>query len=345
MIPFPVRRVWPLAVPVALAACGRTPPAASSAPPRIDGAVYVVRDTIVPATLDAAGIAEPVERTTVSTKLLGTVTEVAVHAGDAVRRGQLLARIDAREISAKRLQAQAAVAEAEAVHTDALTQATRMRALYADSAATRAQLDAAETGLARAEAALRTARAAQAEVEAMAAYTELRAPFDGVVTARLVDVGALAAPGAPLVTVENSARLRITVTAPPAAVRGVRRGARVDATIEGTPTTAVVEGVVPAASGALYTVNALVDNAARTFLAGSSARLALVQGMRRAVLVPAAAIVSEGDLSGVHVVTADGPALRWVRVGPAAPGLVEVLSGLRAGERIVVPRPSAEQVS
>jgi len=106
---------------------------------------------------------------------------------------------------------------------------------------------------------------------------------------------------------------------------------------------ATVEGVVPVSGSALYAVNALVDNAARAFLAGSAATLALRQGERRAVVVPPAAIISQGDLTGVRVVTGAGPELRWVRVGRVQGDAVEVLSGLQAGEQVLLApaRPSS----
>ena len=160
------------------------------------GRVIEVRATTIPVVLEAAGIAEPIQQATLSTKLMGAVTAVLVHEGERVTRGQVLARIDASDVAAKRAQAGAGIAEAEAMRQDALTQARRFRALYADSAATRAQLDAVETALARAEAGARTAHAAASEVEALGAYARVRAPFAGVVTQRFVDPGAFVAPGA-----------------------------------------------------------------------------------------------------------------------------------------------------
>ena len=90
------------------------------------------------------------------------------------------------------------------LYQDARTQAERFRALYADSAATRYQLEQVETGLARAEAGLQTARASRAELDAVGAYAEIRAPFSGVVTRRFVDPGAFVAPGAPILEVQDA---------------------------------------------------------------------------------------------------------------------------------------------
>jgi RND family efflux transporter MFP subunit len=254
---------------------------------------------------------------------------------------QLLARIDAADLAAKRSQVEASIREVEAVVAEAETHAARMRALYADEAAPKAQLDAAETGLARARAALATARAAAAEVDAIASYAEIRAPFAGVVTARWMDPGDFAAPGAPIATVQDASRLRVSVTAAPDAVRGIARGDTVRAQVEGRPARAVVEGVVPGAAGNLYTVNALVDNAGGGRLAGSAATLALPQGSRPALLVPAAAVVRQADLTGVRVRGASGVVLRWVRLGNESDGMVEVLSGVRAGDVVMLPAPAA----
>ncbi|MEN9817989.1 MAG: hypothetical protein RLZ32_1869, partial [Gemmatimonadota bacterium] len=157
------------------------------------------------------------------------------------------------------------------------------------------------------------------------------------VTARLVDPGALAAPGMPLVTVQEVSSLRLRVTADGAVVRALRRGQRLDATIDGVPVTATIEGIVPAGAGNLFAVNALVANPGGTHRAGSTATVALPQGTRTALLVPARAIVREGDLTGVVVRGAALDERRWVRLGPAHGALVEVVAGLTAGEQVVVP--------
>jgi RND family efflux transporter MFP subunit len=326
-----------------VAACGDSAPDPVDAAelPTPAGDMYTVREETVDAVLEAAGIAEPFQRATLSTKLMGSVTAVLAREGDVVRSGQVIARIDARDIAARRGQVSAGIAEAEAVHQDALTQANRFRSLYADSAATRAQLDAVETGLARAEAGVRAARAGAGELDAIGSYAQIRAPFAGMVTQRFVDPGAFVAPGAPVAAVEDASRLRVSVTVAPAAAAGLERGGRVAATIEGRPADAVIEGVVPAPGGALYTVNAIVDNPDRIHPSGGTATLRLPIGTRTSVMIPAAALVREGDLVGVRVVTAAGPELRWVRTGVERDDAIEVLSGLRSGDRIVLPSPAA----
>jgi RND family efflux transporter MFP subunit len=328
---------------ILVAACAPRRPeiADDKKPARIDGTWTAVTDTVIESELDVAGVAEPFQQATLSTKLMGTVVAVLVREGDVVATGQPLVRIDARDLTAKAAQVSASVADAEANHREALAQATRIRVLYADSAATKAQLDAAETGLTRADAGVRAARGAAAELGAVSDYAIVRAPFAGIVTQRLVDVGAFAAPGAPLVSVQDVARLRIVASTTPEAVRALRRGASLDAMIEGKRVRAVVEGAVPAPGGNLYTVNAIVANTDRSLLAGSTASLLIPNGKRATLLVPAAAVRREGDLTGVMVRTTDGAELRWVRLGRTLDGAVEVTSGLRRDDQVVVPAVAA----
>jgi RND family efflux transporter MFP subunit len=303
------------------------------------GSAYTVRDTTIAAVFDAAGVAGPIQQATLSTKLMGTVVDVLVKEGDRVAEGAPLLRIDARDLTAKSAQAAASITEAEAMQRDALTQANRIRALYGDSVATRAQLDAAETGLTRAQAGLEAARAAASELSAVGSYAVIRAPFRGFVTKRFVDAGAFAAPGAPLVAIQDVSTLRITANATPEVARHVRRGQKLAATIERAFLSATVEGVVPSLAGNMYTINALVPNGNGALLAGSTATLALPTGSRVSLVVPAAAIVREGDLTGVTLRTPRGDERRWVRLGWSDSNVTEVTAGLRAGDQVVLPPP------
>ncbi len=302
----------------------------------------MIRDTTIAATLTATGIARPFAQATLSTKLMGSVTSVTVREGERVARGQVLLRIDARDIDAKREQARAAIASAEAVQREAALQTARWRALYADSAAPRAQLDASEAALARANAALETAHAVREELTALGDYAVLRAPFAGIVTQRVVDPGAFASPGMPLIAIQDDARLRVTVAVPPSDAIKVRRGMTLDAKIEKLDAKAVVEGVFPATqAGELYSISALVHNEGGHLASGGAAVLAIPAGARTAVLVPHAAIRHEGDLTGVVVTRGGVAAVRWIRVGQTAAGRTEVLAGLRSGDSIRVPRVEA----
>jgi RND family efflux transporter MFP subunit len=328
---------------VALVVAGCTRPASTPAPLSLAVSsleTVTAVDTVIAATVEAAGIAAPIEQATLSTRLMGTVTEVLVREGEVVRRGELLVRLDTRDLTAKDDQVRAGLAVAVSRADEAERYAVRIRALYADSAAPKALLDGAEAGLAQAQAGLAQARGAQRELAAVAGYGAVRAPFDGVVTRRFVDPGAFAAPGAPLVTVQDGRTLRISVTTTPDLARGIARGRMIESRIESSPAAATVEGVVPAPGGALYTINALVSDRDGRYASGGAAVLLVPRGTRRALFVPQATIARQGDLTGVRVLEAGGPTLRWVRLGAARGDRVEVLSGLQGGERLVVTRVS-----
>jgi RND family efflux transporter MFP subunit len=322
----------------------REPAVARREPPRTQGTVVTVKDTTVRATFAASGTAQPIQQATLSTKLMGTVTEVLVHEGQIVNAGAALLRIDASDLAAKSAQISASIADADAMQRDAATHVRGIRALYADSAATRAQLDAAETGLLRADAAVRAANAGAAEVSALASYSVIRAPFGGVITKRFVDPGAFAAPGSPLLSIQDGRRLRITANATPDVVRGIRPGQAVEATVEGTTVSATIEGIVPT-TGNLYTINALVANSANAILPGSTATLLLPLGMHTAIVIPASALVRQGDLTGVTLRAVSGDETRWVRLGAKTGDLFEVTAGLKAGDQIVIPAANGRAVA
>lgn len=301
------------------------------------GMVMVVRDTLLPDVIEASAVTEPVVRATLSTKLMGRVMAVLAREGQSVSAGASLVRLDARDVAARREQAEAALLAAEASQQEAALQAGRMRALHADSAAPRAQLDAAESGLARAEQGVRAARAAVTEVAVLADYADVRAPFGGIVVQRFVDAGAFVTPGAPLIQMEDASRLRVVAAVAPSATATLRRGMTVRVSIEGTPVAGVVEGIVPVPGASLASVQVLVDNASGRFASGSAATVSLPGASRTVLLVPLAAVVRSGDLTGVRVRSASGVVTRWVRLGREHDGAIEVLSGLAAGDSIIVP--------
>lgn len=332
----PIRADVVPALLLAAAACGGTDtPAATPSMPE-PGPTAAVVDTMLATIFEASGPALPVAEATLSTRLMGAVTAVLVTEGSRVVAGSPLVRLDAADLEARAQQVAASVAAAEAAHRATSAQAKRIRALYADSAAPRAQLDAVEAELARATAGVEGARAGAAELNALRAYGVLRAPFSGTVTHRFVDAGDFAAPGTPLVTVQDASRLRISAAIPAAMARRVKAGQVLAATIEGEPVRAVVEGVVPSAA-TMYTINAIVSNPRGELPAGAAATLAVPAGTtERVLLVPRSAVVREGDLTGVRVVRDGRAELRWVRLGDTRGTLAVVRAGLQAGERVAL---------
>jgi RND family efflux transporter MFP subunit len=325
-----------VALTALLACAGEPVPEAVRVASADPGPSVVVLDTMLPEVIEVPAITEPFAQATLSTRLMGRVTAVHAREGESVAAGRLLLEVDDSDLTAKGEQVDANLRAAEAAHREASLQAGRMRALFADSAAPRAQLDAAEAGLTRTEQGVRAARAAAAEVAAIAEYATIRAPFAGMVTQRFVDAGAFASPGSPLVRLEDASRLRVIASVAPDVAARVTRGAALTVTIEGVSARGTVEGLVPAPGAALVNVQLLVENRQALFASGSAAMVSIPGAMRSTLLVPASAIVRSGDLTGVRVRTPDGVATRWVRLGRVHGDLVEVLSGLSAGESIAV---------
>jgi RND family efflux transporter MFP subunit len=308
-----------------------------------------------PLVRELAGSVRAATVSQVSARIMAQALSVPVAEGDAVRQGQLLATLDVRELQAKARQAESGLRQAEAGLKQAQAQRdlaaathARFRALLEGRAVSRQEYDqvaaqeaVAQAAVAQAESAVAQAASAVEEAGTWLGFAELRAPVSGRVVARRIDPGSMAAPGAPLFTIEQEGRLRVEVPVDVAlsgaVARGTPLGVRIDAAgfVGELPVTEIV---------------GVADPVSRTFLAkadlpahpglrsGQFARVTLAVGSREAVAVPEPALVRRGQLDGVFVLEPDGRlAYRIVQPGrETAPGRREVLAGLAAGERIVV---------
>jgi RND family efflux transporter MFP subunit len=315
--------------------CGDDPADRPPLPEVTEGRVVAVNDTVIAATIDATGMTAPIESATLSTKLMGSVEQVLVIEGERVTRDQLLVRLDLRDLTARRSQAEAMLADAEAQRDLAEMAAIRVRALHADSAAPQATLDAAESALVRAALGVRAAMAGLAELAAATSYGEVRAPFDGVVMRRFVDPGAFVGPGAPLLLVDRAGALRVTATVPAAVAALLKPGDTVIVAINGEAHLARMEGTARSGAGT-WLVNAVLPNADGTIMSGSAATISLPAGNREALLVPTAALTIQGDLTTLLRRTAQGDLLTVVRTGQRVGDFTAVHSGLTVGDSVVI---------
>ena len=314
-----------------LSACrdGHDEPVATAEPPVADVAVEEARRTVVPDAFEAVGTVRPRTRSVLSSKATGEVIALHVREGQAVERGETLVEIDDRDL-------RAGLARAEAGHGVARATWERYRALLGRRSVSRQEYEEVEARFRAAEADLEAARAALT-------WARIVSPVDGVVTAKHVDAGALAAPGAPLLTVESADSFRLEALVPESRLDAVATGAsatvRVDAI--GEDFGATVAEIVPAA-----------DVASRTFLvkldlppdprlrSGMFGRVRFGSGTLEVLTVPAAALVERGALLAVYVLDETGTArFRLVTRGRSHGDRVEILSGLDAGERIVAADP------
>ena len=347
-----------LLVTAGLTSCNSEQKQASAPPETVSGvALMPVARTAVPDVVESVGTVHAGESAQIAAQMMGSIVAVNVHEGDHVRRGQVLAVIDDSQPRAalERAQASVSAADQEAAAAESeysLAQSTlkRYAELYSkksvspqefDEIKARAQgasarRDMAGSGQAQAKAALSQARTSLE-------YTRVRAPFDGVVTERKVDPGALAAPGMPLLTIEGSGRFRLEANVDETSLRDVKMGEKVRVAID------ALGGEQSAIEGKVVQIVPAADPASRTFIvkvelpvtanlhSGLFGRAYFPRGTRESLLVPQTAVMDRGQLQGVYVLGHDNIAnLRYVTLGkPAGDRQVEVLSGLQPGETLV----------
>jgi|LauGreDrversion4_2_1035121.scaffolds.fasta_scaffold57972_2 membrane fusion protein (multidrug efflux system) len=268
-------------------------------------------------------------RSTVESKIPGRIEVLLVVPGQAVQANDTLVSLDAREVKAR-------LDSALAVRDQTGRDLERLLKLVRDGAATAAELDAIE-------ARHRVATASVAEAETMLGHTRVVAPFAGVITRKLADVGDLAIPGRPLIEIEDPSRLRIEADVPEALIDKVQLGMKLPVRIGSLP--GQIEGVVgeiaPVAEAVSRTYVVKLDLPSTQGLrAGQFGRVSIPTGEAAGLHVPAIAIVQRGQLEYVFVVDAGRAQLRLIRSGRRPNGMVEVVSGLDAGEKVVAPIPA-----
>jgi RND family efflux transporter MFP subunit len=190
------------------------------------------------------------------------------------------------------------------------------------------------------QARIESARAELASLHVMQGYAKIVAPMNGVVTVKHADVGSLAAPGTPLLTLEDPRRYWLEVAAPESQAARIRRGQSLAVQVEaaGLSTTATVSEIIPAADPTTRTTLIRLDLPASARLrSGLFGRVWVPMGRRQAIRVAREAVVERGQLQGVYVIGQDNIArFRLIRTGATGQGVVEILSGLTGGESVVV---------
>ena len=343
------------AVLALLAGCSESKPAAPAAPEKVHGvAVMEVHKATVPDAIEATGTVHAALSAQLASQVMGTITRVNVHEGDRVRRGEVLVSIDeaqqqAAYTSAKAgLQAsQQSIAAADADYALAEATTKRYQMLYDKKSVSPQEYDEVKTKLAAAQARRDAAHAGATQAEAgvsqagtAMSFTKVRAPFDGLVTARLAEQGAMAAPGVPLLVVEDPSKFRLEAQVDESKIGAVKLGESVPVTVDAHGGQAVegkVVQIVPAADPASRTFTVKIDLPANPQIrSGLFGRASFPRGQREAIAIPKSAVLSRGQMQAVYVIGGDQLAgLRFVTLGAASGDQVEVLSGLQNGDRIV----------
>ena len=317
----------------------------------VQGATVVaVMAEELPEPTEAVGPVKARTSSTIAARIAGSVSGVYVQEGDRVGRGKVLAVIDSTESGALAAGAasgvdEAARALAEARSRRRLADATfeRYRRLFADQAVTRQEFEMRQSeqevageAVARGEARLAQARQGAKAAGAVAAYGKVTAPAAGVVVAKQVEAGQTVFPGTPLFTVEGDDGYRLEVAAPEGVAGKVKRGDTVGIAVAGAPATGTVSEVVPLVDPVSRTFTVKIDLPAGRGRSGGYGKAFFRIGSRQGLAVPAAAVVERGALTSLWAVSPEGIArLRLVKLGRVLGDRVEVISGLRAGDRIV----------
>ncbi len=292
------------------------------------------------------GTVEAVRQTVVSAQVAGAVVAIDVKAGDVVKAGQVLARIDAHAAEQSVAASDAQVQSARASLEVATSEFERQKQLFDRKYTSQAALERAQAQFKATQAQVSAQIAQAGAARTQSGFYVVKAPYGGVVAEVPVALGDMAMPGRPLLTLYDPAALRVTAAVPQTAFDGMPAGAAIRIEIPGlsgerrwlVPTR--VEWL-PTVDPGTHTVQIRLDlpAAAQGVKPGTFAR-AWLPGQSRAAprfYVPAGALVRRAEMTGVYVIDANGrPVLRQVRAGRAVGDSVEILTGVSAGERVAL---------
>jgi RND family efflux transporter MFP subunit len=274
---------------------------------------------------EVVGTVRPKLSATLSAKVSGAIAQMLAVPGQLVKAGQLLVEIDAREIQSR-------LDQAQAVRDQAAKEIERFKKLLEQRAVTQQEFDNVQSRF-------RVAEASVAEAQTMLSYTKVTAPFAGLVTAKRADVGDLAAPGKPLLDLEDATGLRLEADVPEALLDKVTLGSKLAVSVPSAKL--ALEGVVseisPAADPISRTSKVKLDLPGATGLrSGQFGRVAVPVAEVSALRVPAAAVIVRGQMEIAFVIASGKAQMRLVKTGKHLGGEVEIVSGLSAGERLVI---------
>jgi RND family efflux transporter MFP subunit len=290
----------------------------------------------------AEAVVEAVRQSTVSAQIAGRIVDLRFDVGDYVKKGDVIARIDERAVTQAEEASVAQVREAQAALANARAQYERNKQLLAQKFISQAALDQSEAAYKSAQARVSALLAGAGQAATERSFATIVAPYSGVVSARLVELGEMATPGKPLFTGFDPSTLRVVATVPQAEVAAIQAGSKARVEVPSVGKWIDVKNivVVPSADPRTHTTRIRLElpEDVRGVYPGVYARAHFVVGRALKLLVPRSAILRRSEVTAVYVVGADGaPRLRQVRLGEAADeNYVEVLAGVEPSERVAL---------
>ncbi len=307
--------------------------------------------------LDA--VVEAVRQTTVSAQVPGAIVALNVKAGDVVKAGQPLLRIDARAASQNAAASAAQVEAARASMNVASTEYERQQLLFQKQYISQSALDRAKAQFQSAQAQLQAQQAQARAAQAESGFFVVNAPYAGVVSDVPVTLGDMAMPGRALVTLHDPSALRVTAAVPQTVLAGLTDSDAIRFELPGLASApgllqpAQVQ-VLPVVDAATHTgqLRLTVPAGLKGVTPGMFARVWLPAGASRPdgtsaerLTLPVRAVVRRSEMTGVYVLNAQGkPLLRQVRLGPVQGDRIEILSGVSKGERVAIDPQAAARV-
>lgn len=306
-----------------------------------DLTTFPVQQIDVPRVYRLDGVVEAVNQSTVAAQTSGQVEQILFDVEDYVAKGKLIVVLKATEQQARFEQARAGASAAAARLQEARSEHARIKGVFEKKLVSKQEMDKASAALQTARAQQEAAQAALAEAEEQLAYTQIRAPYTGIVTQRHVQVGEIAQPGQALMSGITLDQLRVIVDVPQSAIPAVRRFDEAQVQLP-------ENGWIPATD---ITVFPFADQGSNTFkvrlelprgvggmFPGMFVKTAFVTGSETTLVVPDEAVVFRSEVTGVYVIDADARvSLRHIRLGRSlGDGRVAVLAGLSEGEHVAL---------
>ncbi len=316
------------------------------------GAVPLATATVgyrnVERTYDTVATIEAEHQSTVSAETSGRITAINFRAGDSVHRGQVIMRIDTSVADQQMAAAAAHLHEAQVQEQNAHDQFQRIAHLLGQHFVSQAQYDQAQADLRSAQARVRSLQANLAATSTTRGFATIVAPYSGVMSQLLVEVGDMAAPGTPLAVGFDPQQLRATSQLPQSRVALVRSAGKAYIELDGATRWLPCDGMtlLPAADPKSHTTEVRLHLAHPDgLLPGQLVNAHFVIGSQRRLVIPRQSTLQRSELTAVYVIDRQGHAqLRQVRLGQVlADGLVEVLAGLQPGEKVALDPIAAGQ--
>lgn len=330
-----------LAAAMSLAGCGQDaePTVVESTQKTVKAEVVKVSVGVVPLQAVVPGSVVPDQKAQIASRIMGYIENLDVKVGDNVKRGDALFSIDSGDINSKISQAESGHSQAKAAVEDAAADYQRFFKLHKENAVSKQQFDKMRLQFNVAKENLVAARAGLKQAKDQLNYANVKAPFDGVIVQKMATAGALAAPGHPVVVMENLSSLSVQTQVSNDLYAALRIG-----------DTALVkiDGIKKPVKASIYTLVSAADPKTRTHTvklnlpdvddvnSGTFARVSFTRGERPTMMLPVSAIVERAGIEGVFVVSNRHAFFHMVRTGVVVDGMVEIQAGLIVGEQVVV---------